>query len=41
VAEVEDYVTANPDQAQAVLDAEESNKNRVTLTDWLHNFIGT
>ena len=35
VAEVEDYVNANPDQAQAVLDAELAGKNRVTLVDWL------
>jgi hypothetical protein len=35
VAEVEEYVDANPDQAQAVLDAEVAGKNRSTLVDWL------
>ena len=35
VAEVEEYVNANPDQAQAVLDAEIAGKNRSTLVDWL------
>ena len=35
VAEVQDYVTANPDQLEAVTQAETSGKNRSTLVDWL------
>jgi hypothetical protein len=32
VAEVEDYLAENPDDAERVLDAERAGKNRVTLT---------
>ena len=35
VDEVKAHVDANPDQAQAVLDAELAGKNRTTLVDWL------
>lgn len=35
VDEVKDYVDANPDEAQDVLDAELDGKNRVTLVEWL------
>jgi IPT/TIG domain len=35
VTEVQDYVTANPDQRAAVLAAEQAGKNRVTLVNWL------
>lgn len=35
VAEVQEYVTANPDQTQAVRDAEAAGKNRSTLIAWL------
>lgn len=35
VAEVQDYVTANPDQAAAVRDAEAAGKARSTLLAWL------
>ena len=35
VDEVKVYVEANPDQADAVYDAEQAGKNRVTLLDWL------
>ena len=38
VSEVEDYVTANPDQRDAVLVLEEEGKDRVTLVAWLENF---
>ena len=33
VAEVEEYVDANPDQQAAVLDAEKAGKNRTTLVE--------
>ena len=39
IAEVEEHVTNNPDQAEAVLIAEEEGKNRVTLVTWLENFM--
>ena len=35
VAEVQDYVTANPDQAGAVREAEAAGKARTTLLAWL------
>ena len=35
VAEVEEYVAANPDQQAAVLKAEKAGKNRTTLVDSL------
>lgn len=35
VAEVEQYVTDNPDELQAVYDAEVADKNRSTLITWL------
>ena len=38
VAEVQEYVTANPDEIQEVYDAEIDNKNRVTLVTWLEEF---
>jgi hypothetical protein len=39
VAEVQDYVTANPGQAQTVRDAEAAGKNRSTLLTWLDGVI--
>jgi hypothetical protein len=38
IAEVEDYVNAHPDQAQAVYDLEIDGKQRVTLITWLEEF---
>lgn len=38
VQEVEDYVTENPDQRDAVWEAESEGKARVTLLTWLENF---
>lgn len=35
VAEVQEYVNANPDQTDAVREAEAAGKARVTLLDWL------
>src|SRR5262245_35538463 len=35
VDEVKEYVTANPDQADEVLAAEQAGQNRVTLVSWL------
>ena len=35
VADVQAYVDANPDQAQAVYDAESEGKQRTTLLEWL------
>lgn len=35
IAEVREYVEAYPHQRDAVLDAEQSGKNRVTLVEWL------
>lgn len=35
VNEVKAYVEDNPDEAQAVLDAEQAGENRVTLVAWL------
>ena len=40
IAEVQDYVTANPDQAVAVRAAEATGKNRSTLLAWLDQVIG-
>lgn len=37
VEEVERYVEANPDERQAVLDAELAGKNRTTLVGWLES----
>ena len=37
VAEVEEYVGANPDQAAVVLAAESAGKARSTLLDWLES----
>jgi len=34
IAEVQQYITDNPDQLDAVRSAEESGKNRTTLMDW-------
>jgi PKD repeat protein len=39
VTEVQDYVSANPGQAQAVRDAEAAGKNRSTLLSWLDGVI--
>jgi hypothetical protein len=39
VTEVQDHVTANPGQAQAVRDAEAAGKNRSTLLAWLDGVI--
>ena len=39
VSEVEEYVIENPEEAQAVLEAEEAGKNRVTLVNYLNNFL--
>jgi hypothetical protein len=41
IAEVQDYVTANPDQASAVRAAELAGKNRSTLLAWLDQVIGS
>ena len=38
VAEVQEYVTDNPGEAQAVYDAEVEGKGRVTLLTWLEEF---
>jgi hypothetical protein len=38
IPEVEDYVTANPGERDAVLAAEEAGKARVTLIAWLEAF---
>jgi hypothetical protein len=35
VAEVQQYVTQNPDQRAAVAEAERAGRNRTTLLDWL------
>lgn len=35
ITEVKDYVTANPDQRDAVLAAEQEGSNRSTLVKWL------
>lgn len=35
IDEVKAHVNENPDQTQAVLDAELDGKNRVTLVEWL------
>jgi hypothetical protein len=35
VAEVQEFVTEHPDEAQAIYDAEEAGKNRATLMTWL------
>jgi hypothetical protein len=39
VAEVEDYVTEHPDEAQSILDAELAGKDRVTLVNFLENLL--
>lgn len=39
VVQVQQFVNDNPDEAQAVLDAELAGKNRSTLVDWLNDFI--
>lgn len=39
VAEVQDHVDANPDEAQGILAAEQANRNRSTLVSWLQDFI--
>jgi hypothetical protein len=38
VNEVEDYVTAQPDERDAVLAAEQAGRDRVTLVSWLESF---
>ena len=38
VAEVQDYVTAHPDQVDAVYTTEQAGRARVTLLDWLAAF---
>lgn len=38
VQEVEDFVTQNPDERDAVLAVEQAGRNRVTLVSWLENF---
>lgn len=35
--EVKDFVTANPDQIDAVLQAEEAGEGRKTLIEWLES----
>lgn len=35
VAEVEEYVEANPEETQRIFDAESADKQRVTLLNWL------
>jgi hypothetical protein len=39
IAEVEEYVDANPEQADEVLAAEQDGQARVTLINWLQGFI--
>lgn len=39
VDDVKEYVEANPEQAEAIFDAEVDGKDRTTLTDWLSNLI--
>jgi hypothetical protein len=34
VAEVQDYVTAHPGERSAILEAESTGKNRVSLIEW-------
>jgi hypothetical protein len=34
VAEVQEYVTAHPDERSAILEAESAGKNRVSLIEW-------
>lgn len=41
VAEVQDYITAHPDEIDAVYDAETSGKNRTTLVTWLESVEAT
>ena len=38
---MQSHVTANPEQAKAVLASEEQGKNRSTLVEWLTEFIET
>jgi hypothetical protein len=38
VNEVEDYVTAQPDERDAILAAEQAGRDRVTLVSWLESF---
>lgn len=40
VAEVQEYVDAHPEQAQAVRDAEAAGKARSTLLAWLDEVLG-
>lgn len=35
IDEVKDYVDAHPDEVDAVLNAEQAGKGRVTLVEWL------
>jgi len=39
VAEVEDFVTEHPDEAQDIYDAEVVGKNRATLVNWLEEVL--
>lgn len=34
ISEVQEYVTAHPDERSAILEAESANKNRTTLIEW-------
>ncbi|HEY9376668.1 MAG TPA: hypothetical protein VIQ02_06180 [Jiangellaceae bacterium] len=38
IADVQKYVTEHPDELDAVYDAEENGKGRITLLDWLTAF---
>jgi len=39
VDEVKEFVTEHPDEAQDIFDLEETGKARVTLLDWLNDFL--
>lgn len=41
VADVKEFVTSNPDEAEAVLAAEVEGKNRKSLVEWLGEFNNT
>lgn len=41
VPEVKDHVTANPEQAAAILAAEQEGQARTTLVEWLTEFTKT
>jgi hypothetical protein len=38
IADIKSHVTEHPDEAEAILSAEQSGQNRVTLVQWLAEF---